>query len=118
MSSRVVDIRIYKLKQGSGATFHRLAHEESIPMVREWGHDVLVYGQSEMDPDCYYVIRAYDSLAQMQSDQDAFYSSEAWRKGPREAIVSLIEEQAETVLELSEEAIDAMRAGFAVKRPS
>lgn len=111
---RIVEIRIYKLKSGSRATFHRLVHEESIPLVKEWGHDVIAYGPSVTDPDSYFLARAYNSIEQMQTDQDAFYSSEIWRKGPREAIVALIEQQSEVVIELSEESIEALRSGYSL----
>jgi hypothetical protein len=110
--TRIVDIRIYKLKPGKAKDFHRLVHEQSIPLVKQWGHDVLAYGPSLTDADSYFLIRAYDSIEQMQADQDAFYGSEAWKDGPREAIVDLIEDMMESVFDLSGEAVDAIRRAF------
>ena len=108
---RVVEFRTYKLRSGAGPTFARLAVEESLPMCREWGMDVVSFGQSVHDPDACYLIRAFDSLEHLQRQQDEFYGSSAWREGPREAIVGLIESDANAVIELSEDAIQALRRG-------
>lgn len=106
---RLVEIRTYKLKPGSGPAFHVLVSTRSIPLLAEWGMEVVAFGQSVHDPDGYYLIRAYDDLEHLRSSQEAFYASPAWRQGPREAIVSLIEQDANAVLWLSPEAIDAVR---------
>ena len=42
-----------------------------------------------------YVIRRYDSLAQREEREGAYYSSDDWRKGPREQIPALIENYAQ-----------------------
>lgn len=59
--------------------------------------------------DAYYLIRGYESMEHLQSSQDAFYASAAWRQGLREAIVALIEADANAVMWLSSEAVEAMR---------
>jgi len=94
----VVEIRLYKLLAGSGAEFHRLVVENSLPMLERWGIDVLAYGASLDDDDLYYLLRAYPSLDELQRSQDAFYGSDEWREGPREAIVALIESSISAVL--------------------
>jgi hypothetical protein len=53
----VVEIRTYKLLPGSGAGFHRLVVEQSVPMLERWGVDVLAYGPSLDDEDLYYLLR-------------------------------------------------------------
>ena len=110
MANRIVEIRTYKLRPGTRGEFHRLVDEESIPLVRSWGHDVVANGPSLDDPDGYFLIRAYDSLEDLRSMQDAFYSSDAWRHGPREVIVSLIESDANAVMRLTEQAVEALRS--------
>ncbi len=96
--SAVVEIRTYTLGAGTGAAFHRLVVEESIPMLERWEVEVVAFGPSLDDGDSYYLIRAYASLAELQRSQDAFYGSDEWRQGPREAIVSLIESSISVVL--------------------
>ena len=94
----IVEIRTYTLKAGSGVEFHRAFVEESLPMLQRWGVDVVAYGPSLDDGDLYYLIRAYPSLEELQRSQDAFYGSDEWRDGPREAIVSRIESSISVVL--------------------
>jgi len=96
--SSIIEIRTYKLKKGSGAAFHRTVVEESLPMLQRWGVEVVAFGPSLDDEDSYVLIRAYPSLEERQRSQDAFYGSEEWRHGPREAIVSRIESDISVVL--------------------
>jgi len=67
-------------------------------MLARWGVDVVAYGPSLDDPDLYYLIRGYASIADLRESQDSFYGSEEWRQGPREAIVSLIESDISVVV--------------------
>ncbi|MBP1771459.1 MAG: hypothetical protein H6P99_622 [Holophagaceae bacterium] len=106
---RLVEIRTYQLKPGSGARFHDLVSTQSVPLLRAWGMEVVTYGRSLHAPDGYYLIRAYDDLAHLHASQDAFYASDAWRQGPREAIIELILTDANAVLWLAPEAVDAIR---------
>lgn len=111
--SRIVEIRSYNLRQGSGAAFHALVREKSLPLLREWKVDVVAIGPSMHDPDSYLLIRAYDSLEHRQRSQDEFYGSAAWREGPREAIMAFIESYTTVVLEMSDAAVGALRNGLA-----
>lgn len=54
-------------------------------------------------------IRRYDSLAHREESEDAFYGSDEWRQGPREAIIALIESYTEIVLELDEVIVRGLR---------
>ena len=96
--SGVVEIRTYKLRAGTGAAFHRAVVDESLPMLQRWGVDVVAFGPSLDDEGSYYLIRAYPSLEELRRSQDAFYGSDEWRHGPREAIVSRIESSSSVVL--------------------
>src|SRR5215216_5583384 len=107
--NHVLEIRSYLLKPGSRDEFHRLFLEEAFPMLQRWNVDVVAYGPSLHDPDSYYLMRRYDSLAHREESENAFYGSDEWRQGPREAIVSLIENYAEIVLELDESVLQELR---------
>jgi hypothetical protein len=98
---RVIEVRSYKLRPGTGGEFHRLVVEESLPMLERWGVDVIAFGPSLDDEDLYVLIRGYASLDDLHGSQDAFYGSDEWREGPREAIVSLIEADISVVLPAS-----------------
>jgi hypothetical protein len=106
---RLVEIRAYQLKPGVAAEFHDAVETIALPMLRDWGTDVVAYGPSGHAPDSYYLIRAYADLDDLNRRQDAFYGSDEWRSGPREAIVSRIESHLSTVLWMSPEAIEDLR---------
>ena len=93
-----MEIRVYTLRPGSGAEFHRLVVEESLPMLERWGIEVVAFGPSLDDEDSYYLIRAYSSVAELERSQASFYGSDEWRHGPRAAIVSRIESDISVVL--------------------
>ena len=78
-------------------------------MLKRWNVDVVAYGPSLHDEDSYYLMRRFDSLAHREESEDAFYNSDEWRKGPREAIVSLIENYTEVVIELDEVTVKGLR---------
>jgi hypothetical protein len=72
-----------------------------MPMLQRWGVDVVAFGPSMDDADSYVLIRSYPGLAELRQSQDAFYGSDEWRDGPREAIVSRIESDISVVLPAS-----------------
>jgi hypothetical protein len=108
--SKFVEIRSYKLKPGSGPEYHRLMSGAALPLLVAQRVDVVAYGQSRHDPDAYYLIRAFDSLEHRDSAEEAFYGSTAWRQGPREAVLALIETYTEFVMELDEPTVNGLRA--------
>lgn len=106
---RLVEIRAYKLKPASLAAFHATVLERAVPLLRDWGTEVVSFGPSEHEADCYYLVRAYDDLPDLQRRQAEFYGSDAWRSGPREAVVGLIESYLNTVLWLSPASIEDLQ---------
>ena len=104
-----VELRSYNIKPGKRDEFHRLVSEKSLPLLKRWKVDVVAFGPSPHDDTSYYLIRAYENLAERQTSQDAFYGSQDWRNGPREAIVTLIESDTSVVLELEPSVVDALR---------
>lgn len=107
--SHFLEIRSYNLKPGTRNEFHRLFMEEAFPLLKRWNVDVVAYGPSLHDENAYYLMRRYDSLAQREDSENAFYSSDEWRQGPREAIIALIENYTEIVLELDEVTVQGLR---------
>ena len=107
--NHLIEIRSYNLKPGSRDEFHRLFIEEAFPLLKGWNVDVVVYGPSLHDENTYYLMRRFDSLAQREQSEVAFYGSDEWRKGPREQIIALIENYTEIVLELDEVAVKGLR---------
>lgn len=105
----MVEIRSYALRPGTRAAFDRLMRDAAVPMLRRWRVDVVAHGPSPHDADAYYLIRCYRALAEREASQDAFYGSDEWRSGPREAMLALIDAYTSIVLDLDEAGIAALR---------
>ena len=104
-----VEFRSLSLKPGTREKFNRLYIEQSLPLLKRWNMDVVAYGPSLHDENTYYVIRRFDTLAQREQVEDAFYGSDDWRRGPREALLALIENYTDVVIELHDAAVQALR---------
>ena len=104
-----IEIRTLTLKPNSRDEFHRLYIAEALPRLQRWHFDVVAHGPSLHDENTYYVIRRYDSLAKREQMEDAYYASDDWRKGPREAMMTLIENYVDAVFELDEVMVQGLR---------
>jgi hypothetical protein len=104
-----VEIRSYNLKPDTRQEFHRLFLEQAMPLLKRWSVDVIAYGYSFHDENSYYLMRGFESLANREKSEDAFYSSDEWRGDPREAILACIENYTEIVLELDESTVQGLR---------
>ncbi|MEC5215096.1 hypothetical protein RCH09_000026 [Actimicrobium sp. GrIS 1.19] len=107
--SRFVEIRAYNLECGTRDEFHQLMLTQSLPLLRKWQVDVVACGPSPHDSDSYYLLRAYDSLAHRTRSQDAFYASDEWKFGPREAVLAPIDNYTSVVIEMDAATIAALR---------
>jgi hypothetical protein len=88
--------------------------EESVPLAEKSGIRVVDCGGSLVAEDGHeeaYLIRAFASLEARREQGERFYGSDAWRRGPREAIVSRIGSSHTIVLEASEETVLALQRG-------
>jgi hypothetical protein len=108
-ASRIVEIRSYNLKPGTRERFHQRFEQEALPMLRRWKIDVVAYGPSLHDSDSYYLMRAYSSIEGRQRSEDAFYGSDEWRKGPREAVLADIDGYTTIVIELDDATLQGLR---------
>ena len=104
-----IEIRSISLKPGKRSEFHQVYIEVALPLLQRWNFDVVTHGPSLHDENSYYVIRRYDSLAQRDEMEDTYYSSDDWRKGPREAMLALMESYTDIVLELEEVTVQGLR---------
>jgi hypothetical protein len=107
--NHLIEIRSINLKPGMREEFHRLYSEEALPLLKRWNFDVVAYGPSLYDENSYYVIRRYDSLAQREQMEDAYYGSDDWQQGPREAMLALMENYTDIVFELDEVTVQGLR---------
>jgi hypothetical protein len=110
---RLVEVRTYRLKPGTSAAFHDAFVNRGIPLVRTAGMDVVAFGFSTGDPDGYFLLRAFASLEDRQATEDAFYGSDAWRKGPRQSVIEHIESYQDTLVWMNAETVDLLRRDLA-----
>jgi hypothetical protein len=113
VATRLLEVRTYRLKAGTGPALHDAFIRRGVPLVRQAGMDVVAFGFSADDPDGYFLMRAFSSAEDRQSTEDAFYSSDAWRKGPRQSIIEHIESYQDTLLWLTSEAVEQLRRDLA-----
>ena len=66
---------------------------------------MVAHGPSLHDENTYYVIRRFESLSQREQMEDAYYASDDWRHGPREAMLASIESYVDLVLEVDESTV-------------
>ena len=107
--TKMVEIRSYNLKPGTRERFHQRFEREALPMLRRWKVDVVAYGPSRHDRDSYYLMRAYGSLEDRQRSEDAFYGSDEWKNGPREAVLADIESYTTIVIPMDEATLRGLR---------
>ena len=106
---RTVEIRSYNLKPGTRDRFRDLAIKEALPMLRRSKVDVVAHGPSLHDKDSYFLIRAFSSVEQRQKDEDAFYGSEEWIKGPRDRVLADIDSYTTIVVHLDDATLEGLR---------
>lgn len=94
----VIEILTLTLVPGSRERFHQIYETQALPLLRKWNFQVLAHGPSLHDENSYYVIRQFTSVEDRQQAEDAYYGSDDWRKGPREAIMALIEHDSYVVV--------------------
>lgn len=108
----ILEIRTYRLHPGTREEFLRAMTEEAIPLLRKAGIDVVATGPSQYAEDGHeeaFLMRAFESVEQLQEQEDAFYSSEAWLEGPREAIVTPIVQYHSIAVETSAAVVEGLR---------
>jgi NIPSNAP len=98
----IVEIRTYRLKPGTAQEFLRVVREEALPLLEKFGLRVLAAGISLAEGDDAYLIRAFPSLEEREEQENAFYGSEAWRDGPRAAVMACIDNYHTVVLEVAQ----------------
>ncbi|MFC5182752.1 NIPSNAP family protein [Actinomadura harenae] len=104
----ILEMRTYRLKPGTRDEFLRVMREEAMPLLEKAGLRVVDCGPSLVAEDGHeeaYLLRAFTSVEQHREQEDAFYSSDEWRHGPREAIVSRIDSLHSVVIEVPEQAV-------------
>ncbi len=78
-------------------------------MLHRWKVDVIAFGPSEHDKDSWFLMRGFPSLETRQKSEDAFYASEEWIKGPREAVLADIVSYATVIINIDQATLAGLR---------
>jgi hypothetical protein len=105
----LVEIRTLSLKPGARDRFHQRYVAEILPLLKRWKIDVVAHGPSLHDADTYFVMRSFSNAGERQRVEDAFYGSDDWREGPREAALADIESYTDVVVRVDEATLAGLR---------
>ena len=111
----ILEIRTYRLRPGTRERFLRAMTEDAIPLLLKAGIDVVAAGPSlyaEDGNEEAVLMRAFASLEQLAEQEDAFYSSEEWLTGPREAIVGPIVQYHSVALDVPTAVVEGLRKHY------
>jgi NIPSNAP len=97
-SGEVMEILTLDIKPGRRDEFHKVYETQALPLLKKWNFDVVAYGPSLHDSNSYYVIRRFKSLEDREKSENAYYSSDDWKRGPREKIFELVDHFAYAVV--------------------
>ena len=97
-SEKVIEILTLDIKPARRDEFHKRYVTKSVPLLKKWNFNLVAYGPSLHDAKSYYVIRAFKSLEDRQLCEDAFYGSDDWKQGSRDAILELVDHFAYAVI--------------------
>ncbi len=78
-------------------------------MLKRFQVDVVAYGPSLHDVDSYYLMRSFPSVEERERSEDAFYRSDKWRQGPRDAVLADIESYTTVVVGLDDATLAGLR---------
>jgi hypothetical protein len=106
----LLDVRVYRIRDGRRDEFHALARDETIPMARRHGHVVVGFGPSIHDQDSYYLIRAFVDEEERRHSLSSLYESEEWLSDYDQRVMGLIDSYQTAVFTAPSDAVDALMA--------
>lgn len=100
----IIEIRTYSIKPGKRNDFHDLV-TKTLPLLKKYKIKVVRYGPSLHDSTSYVLIRSFKSLEERENLEDAFYGSDEWKSGSRDAVMALIENYATMVMPVNKKVV-------------
>lgn len=109
---RVLEIRLYKLRPGTRAAFHKRFASEILQMLARSGIAVVAAGPSLHDADSFFLMRAFADAEERESSLASFYAGPEWLTKHEEAVMGMIDTYNTVVVDADPAAIDALRRGI------
>jgi hypothetical protein len=69
--SQFLEVRQYTIESGLRARFHERFVQRSLPQLQQMNIDVIAFGASPHDGDCWYLVLAFPDLAALAAVEDA-----------------------------------------------
>lgn len=106
----ILEIRTYRIAEGRLDEFVEVS-QRARRLVEQFGIDVVYAGPSLVPDEGEHavLIRSFSSLAERDRQETEFYGSEAWRNGPRAALLAPIVSYHTVILDVPAAAVDALR---------
>ena len=110
----ILELRTYRASPGRAADLvARMT--DVLPLLA--AHDIDALGVRESvqheGGEHLVLVRAFESVAERDRLEEAFYGGDEWQGGPRDGVMELIEDYHTVVLEVSPETVEALRADLA-----
>jgi heme-degrading monooxygenase HmoA len=90
-SLMIVEMRTYKLKPGKRSEFLEVFRSRSVPAHTEIGMKILGPFLSIEDPDVFFFMRGFPSLASREPMKAKFYEGELWKRELEDLLMPMIE---------------------------
>jgi hypothetical protein len=104
----IIEIRTYTIKPDKRDDFHALV-VKTLPLLKKYGIEVVRYGPSLHDSTSYVLIRSFRNLEEREKLEDAFYGSDDWKLGSRDAVLALIETYTTMVMPVHKKVADYLK---------
>lgn len=98
-SPAVLDIRIYRIREGRGHDFGALARDETLPLARRHSHRIVASGPSLHDDHVYVLVRVFSDLGERGAALDRLYGSEEWLSDFEPRVAACLESYQTAVVE-------------------
>lgn len=109
----LLEMRLFKLKPGTRAEFHRVSQDGTIPMMRRYAITVLDFGPLLNNEDGYFLLRAFDSEQDRVDKSQAIYATAEWEENYDAPVSAMIEDYWTAVIPATPALAPASFAGTA-----
>lgn len=95
----IVEMRTYHLKPGTRPRFLEIFRAKSIPAHAEIGMKILGPFLSIEDPDTFFFMRAFPTLADRDPMKEKFYEGELWKTELEHQLMPMVEKYEVTLVD-------------------
>jgi hypothetical protein len=106
--SWLLEVRLFKLRPGTRASFDRISRDGTIPLMRRLGITVIAHGPSLNNENGYFLLRAFPSEQERIDRSLAFYATPEWTQSYDAEITAMIDDYDTAVMSAAPDAIQQL----------